>query len=154
MQIQLLIMRTPLTIWYTFKWYILWDIICSSDSSSEEMLKRAEAASWQRVYNDSRLGRYTGPCRWCFSFLIVPSGYSFKNISTASPYLSLLWWLCNPICKIISRVSYLVIDVLLKKCATKVRRLSLTLHWITEQQDIFLECVTSNEFPNRHQFEK
>ena len=44
-----------------------------------------------------------------------------------------------------------VIDVLLKKYATKVRRLSLIQHWITEQQDIFLECVTNCEFPNHHQ---
>ena len=47
-----------------------------------------------------------------------------------------------------------VIDVLLKKYATEVRRLSLTLQWKTEEQDIFLEYVTSYEFPNCHQWEK
>ena len=48
-----------------------------------------------------------------------------------------------------------MIDVLFKKYAAKVRILSLTLHWITEQQDIFLECVTSYGFllPRRELYE-
>ena len=119
-----------------------WALICSSDSLSEGMLRRAEAASWQCFFSDAQLDRYTWPCRRCFFFLIVPAGYSFKNISTASPYLSLLWLLSNPIWKRSSRVSYFS-DWHWKKCTTKVRRLSPTQHWITEQQDIFLEFVTS-----------
>ena len=128
--------------------------ICYSDSSSEEMMRREEAASWQCFFSNTWLDWYTWPCRWHFFFLIVPWGYSFKNNSTASPYLSLLWSLSNPIFKRISSVMFQWLTFFWKKCATNVRRVSLTLHWITEQQDISLECATSFEFPNCHQCEK
>ena len=47
----------------------------------------------------------TWPCRWCFLFLTVPSGYSFKNISTASLYLSSCRLTSDQIRKRTSRVS-------------------------------------------------
>ena len=91
MQVQLLIVRAPL--------------IIPHNSLFEETLRRAEAASWQCLFSDAQLDRYTWLCRWCFFFLIVTSGYFLKNISTASPYLSLLWSLSNRTCKRSSRVS-------------------------------------------------
>ena len=41
-----------------------------------------------------------------------------------------------------------------KKCATKMKILSLTQHWIKEQRDRSLEHVTSCEFPNHAQCKK
>ena len=101
-------------------------LICYSDSSSEEMMRRAEAASWQHFFSGTCLDCYTWPCRWHFFFLIVLWGYSFKNNSTASLYLSLLWSLSNLICKRISSVMFQRLTFFWKKCAINVCEKSLS----------------------------
>ena len=53
MQVQLLIVRTPLTSDVPSSVTFSGALICSSNSSSEETMRIAEVASWQHFFSDA-----------------------------------------------------------------------------------------------------